>query len=132
MKELLMSTRANEFTHAEAVEVPLPNHPRSEYQDVLTAYEGEFPAVYEYTVPQAMDVDPAPDRDEARRYETEGITTHAWIDLAGEHARVRLNPNFYADTPADELRDEAQRILVAWSAEMRRELGLPSQPRSNP
>jgi hypothetical protein len=75
-----------------------------------------------------VDLDTQPDLSEAAKTEAEGIRAQAWIDLTGDVAKVRLNPNLYADTPADELQAEAERVLRDWAVETRRELDVEPPP----
>ncbi len=123
-----MSTHAQQYTLQEAIVVDLPNHSVEEFQDILEVVEGGYPSAWNYQVPSAMDMDPKGDYVESRDIQAEGVTTQAWIDLTGDYARVLVNPNIYADTPRDELADEAQRILLQWAQEQRRSHGLPGGP----
>ena len=123
-----MSTHADRITLDEAVEITLENHATNEYADILGVYQSGWPAAYTYLRPTAADLDTQANLTEAAATEAEGIRAQAWIDLAGDVAKVRLNPNLYADTPADELQPEAERILTQWAAEMRRELDIQTPP----
>ncbi len=127
-------TPAEGYSHDQTRRVDLPNHPREEFQDILGAYEGEFPAVYTYHRPAPLDIDAAAPLDESRAMQADDVPARAWIDVSGAHATVGLHAHLYADTPADELRDEAQRVLEGWVVEMRRDLSLeaPSQRRVEP
>jgi hypothetical protein len=123
-----LSTNAD-YSLEEAITVNLDNHPTSDFGDILEAYRGEFPAVWTYQVPSGMDMDPRADYVESRDIASEGLATQAWIDLSGPTASVSLNPNLYADTPADELAAEAERVLLNWAQDQRRRLGLPGGPK---
>jgi hypothetical protein len=123
-----MSTHAQNYTLEEAIVVDLPNHPTRDYKDILEVFHGGHPAVWNYQVPSAIDMDPAGQYAPSRDIQTRGLTTQAWIDLSGESVLVLVNPNLYADTPGDELRDEAQRILLDWAQDQRRKHGLPGGP----
>ena len=123
-----MSTDAHKVTLEETVAVDLDGHPSEEYADISRNLHGGYPAVHNYTVRSAADVDRKAPLQEAEQTEAEGIRAQAWIDLNGDHARVLLNPNLYADTPADELLDEAQRILLEWAFQTRQELDIEPPP----
>lgn len=123
-----MSTNAD-YSLEEAITVELSNHPTSDFADILEAYRGGFPAAWTYTVPSAMDMDPRTDYVESRDIASDGIATQAWIDLSGQTAAVSLNPNLYADTPKDELAAEAERVLLNWAQDQRRQLNLPGGPK---
>ncbi|MFW5731857.1 MAG: hypothetical protein ACOCZU_01480 [Planctomycetota bacterium] len=123
-----MSTHADRITLDEAVEITLENHATDEYADILGAYQSGWPAAHTYLRPTAADLDTQADLSEAAETEAKGIRAQAWIDLTGDVAKVRLNPNLYADTPADELQPEAERILTEWASRMRRELDIQTPP----
>jgi hypothetical protein len=122
--EEIMSTEADPNTLKEMIAVELENHPTSEYRSILQKFRGDFPTAWTYVVPPPADMDTAADLNESRSIEAEGMKTEAWIDLSGDHATVRLNPNYYADLPADNLREEAQRILLEWATEQRKALRI--------
>jgi hypothetical protein len=127
-----MSTDADPNTLDEMVAVELENHPTSEYRPILQKFRGDFPTAWTYNVSPPLDMDTAADLNESRQPQAEGVKTEAWIDLSGDHATVRLNPNYYADLPADNLREEAQRILQEWATKQRQALRIdppPSQQR---
>jgi hypothetical protein len=123
-----MSTHADRIALDEAVEITLENHLAEEYSDILEAYRSGWPAAYTYLAATGVDLDTQPDLSEAAKTEAEGIRAQAWIDLTGDVAKVRLNPNLYADTPADELQAEAERVLRDWAVETRRELDVEPPP----
>jgi hypothetical protein len=123
-----MSTHADRITLDEAVEITLENHRTDEYSDILEAYHGGWPAAHTYVSPTAPDLDIQPNLSEAAETEARGLRAQAWIDLTGDVAKVHLNPNLYADTPADELQAEAERVLRDWAVEMRRELDVEPPP----
>ncbi|MBS3734782.1 MAG: hypothetical protein KGY99_07625 [Phycisphaerae bacterium] len=112
--------------------VDLPNHPRSDYADILDALPGEFPAAWEYEVPAAWDADAVDHPVESEDLETEGLKAEAWIDLSGDHAVVWVNPNHYADAPPDTLDAEAERVLLEWAADARRRSGAPASSPAAP
>jgi hypothetical protein len=127
-------TPAKGYRADETRNVDLPNHPRDEFEDILGAYEGEFPATYTYRRRAPLDIDATEAIVESRSVQAGDMPAQAWIDLSGDHATVRLHAHLYADAPADDLRDEAQRILEAWAVDMRRDLSLdsPSHRRVEP
>jgi hypothetical protein len=106
------------------LKIELPNHPSEEFSDILDNYSGTFPSSWTYEVTSPWDVDPVVKRDEADRIYEEDMTAEAWVDVAGQVPCVYLNPHFYAESPADDLTDEAERILQDWASATRRELGL--------
>ena len=119
-----MSSHANRYTLDEAVIVKLPNRLRSHFDDILDRFRGDFPTAYTYLVPSPLDMDTMGQLQESEQIKAEGMRTEAWIDLSGRQVRVLLNPNYYADRPAAQLQEEAERILTEWAAKMRVELDV--------
>ncbi len=123
-----MSTNADRFTLEEAVTVRLENHSRQEFDDILSQIHGDLPVWHRYTVPAAMDVDPRAELTDAERTVSEGMKAQAGIGFADQIAEVHLNPNHYADTPPDELQNEAQRVLLDWAQSQRQRLQIQRDP----
>lgn len=119
-----MSTNADPHTLDEMIAVELENHSTEEFRAILDTFRGDFPTAWTYTVTPPLDMDTATDLNESRETQAQGIKAEAWIDLSGDHTVVRLNPNCYADLPADNLREEAQRVLLEWATAQRRALRI--------
>ncbi|MFP4106344.1 MAG: hypothetical protein ACLFVU_09670 [Phycisphaerae bacterium] len=119
-----MSTDANQNNLGEKIEIHLENHPREEYRDLLEQFDRTFPDEVDYRLDSQLDMDPMAETNEEQEGQISGIRARGWVDLSGDHAVVYLNPNNYADTPADELQDTAQTILRDWTLQTRRRLGL--------
>lgn len=97
-------------------EIHLPNHTREDYSDILSLPDHTVPESISYEVESAMDVDPEADEMDSV---LQGENAFAWIDFPGDHAVIGLNPNFYADTPEDELIEVAEGILFQWAMHYR-------------
>jgi hypothetical protein len=123
-----MSTNADSYTLDEAVTIRLDHHRAEQFRDILSRIHGDMPTLHTYTVPSATDVDTRADLDEAEKISAEGMKTEAWIGFDGQVAEVHLNPNYYADTPADELQNEAQRVLLDWAQSQRQRLQIQRDP----
>ena len=116
-----MDNRMESQAQTEMVAVHLANHPRMDYLDILHGMIGDFPVSWAYTVPSPMDMDQE-DEVESMDGVTIGVSAEAQIDLSGPHAVVKLNPNFYADSPEEGLTAEAERVLLQWATAMRNPL----------
>jgi hypothetical protein len=104
------------------VRVELPHRTLADFKDILDSFPGDFPTAWTYEVPSAMDMDRAVDRVAARQISSQGWKGECWIDLAQNPPAVILDSDLYADTPADELTEEAERLLNDWAANMRQTL----------
>ncbi|MFP4354262.1 MAG: hypothetical protein ACLFUJ_03985 [Phycisphaerae bacterium] len=119
-----MTRQPEDFTKDQAITIDLETQPAEAFRDILDKYRGDWPTAHRYQVPSAMDVDDQADLDQGETLGSEGFSADAWISFEPGYARVMLNPHHYADTPADELQGEAQRILQDWARAARNSMGL--------
>lgn len=108
------------------IDIHLPNHTEDDYSDILNLPEHTVPESISYEVEAAADIDPDIDQpdDEGRN----GQQAQAWIDFVNGHAVVGLNPQFYADTPPDELTEQAEDILLQWATHYRQSAEIEEEP----
>jgi hypothetical protein len=106
------------------VEIHLPNHTPEDYADILNLPDHTVPESVSYEMESALDVDPEVEEPEG---DGKGENAFAWVDFVGGHAVVGLNPAFYADTPADELTEVAEDILLRWATYYRQGAELPEE-----
>ena len=59
------------------VKVPLENHPREDYSDVLEQFHGDFPADWAYQAEPAVDVDLEGTEQESQEGEVRGMEAEA-------------------------------------------------------
>lgn len=121
-----MPINKSEFRGSDWVEIPLPNHPRDDYADILNVHEGPLPDIYIYEVEGPYD--DMEDAEVETRQVLGKIKAEAQIDFPGEYAVVRLDADSYAETPPDELQELAEELLLAWATQYRRDHPEASAP----
>jgi len=112
----------------EYIDVHLANHLREDYLDIINQNEGAVPEAWAYTAETAMDTDPEALSSGSDEFIRQGMTAQAIVGFPGDHAVVRLPANLYAETPASELTEEAERVLLEWASHYRRSEEISEAP----